>query len=154
MASGLSPPIPSNYRPKIDIPNANHRTGKLFLCLEHENFADLHTSACNPLQTTLGQDNKVAVEHVSRVTPHIYHNDHSRPECLIIRLLSEEIGRIACKHTNNPKWISGVTRHGISATLKWRQRLITSPPLPLPLMPLATITSMCSFQRICARMTC
>lgn len=53
-----------------------------------------------------------AVEHVSGAMPRIYHNDHSRPERPVIRLLNEEIGRIVRGRASNPKWISGVMRHG------------------------------------------
>ena len=53
-----------------------------------------------------------AVEHISGAMPRIYHNDHSRPERPVIRLLHEEIGRIVRGRASNPKWISGVMRHG------------------------------------------
>ncbi len=42
----------------------------------------------------------------------IYHNDHSRPERPVIRTLEDEIGRVVRSRVVNPKWISGVKRHG------------------------------------------
>jgi len=42
----------------------------------------------------------------------IYHNDHSRPETPRIRTLDEEISRVMRARVVNPKWISGVMRHG------------------------------------------
>ena len=42
----------------------------------------------------------------------IYHNDHSRPENPTPRSLREEMGRIVRGRAANPKWISGVMRHG------------------------------------------
>lgn len=42
----------------------------------------------------------------------IYHNDHSRPEKPVIRSLEEEIGRVVRGRVVNPKWITGVMRHG------------------------------------------
>ncbi|MEM7302993.1 MAG: cobaltochelatase subunit CobN [Pseudomonadota bacterium] len=53
-----------------------------------------------------------AAEHVSGARPTIYHNDHSRPERPVIRTLEEEIGRVVRGRVTNPKWISGVMRHG------------------------------------------
>ena len=44
--------------------------------------------------------------------PAAYHNDHSEPERLRIRSLSEEMGRIVRGRATNPKWIEGVMRHG------------------------------------------
>lgn len=54
----------------------------------------------------------VAIEHVSGSKPNIYHNDHSRPEKPVIRALEEEIARVVRARVVNPKWISGVMRHG------------------------------------------
>ena len=53
-----------------------------------------------------------AVRYVSNKQPQIYHNDHSRPESPQIRTLEEEIGRVVRARVVNPKWLSGVMRHG------------------------------------------
>ncbi|MBY4630626.1 cobaltochelatase subunit CobN [Rhizobium croatiense] len=53
-----------------------------------------------------------AAESLSGARPAIYHNDHSRPERPVIRSLEEEIGRVVRGRAVNPKWISGVMRHG------------------------------------------
>lgn len=53
-----------------------------------------------------------AVEARSGNRPKVYHNDHSRPERPVIRTLEEEIGRVMRSRVVNPKWISGVMRHG------------------------------------------
>ncbi len=53
-----------------------------------------------------------AVEQLSGQRPIVYHNDHSRPERPVIRTLEEEIGRVVRGRVTNPKWISGVMRHG------------------------------------------
>ncbi|RCK53843.1 cobalamin biosynthesis protein CobN [Thalassospira profundimaris] len=53
-----------------------------------------------------------AVRHLSGQQPVIYHNDHSRPESPKIRTLNEEIARVVRARVVNPKWISGVMRHG------------------------------------------
>ncbi|MGR9246574.1 cobaltochelatase subunit CobN [Rhizobium leguminosarum] len=53
-----------------------------------------------------------AAEQLSGARPSIYHNDHSRPEKPVIRSLEEEIGRVVRGRVVNPKWISGVMRHG------------------------------------------
>lgn len=53
-----------------------------------------------------------AIEHVSGAKPNIYHNDHSRPEKPVVRALEEEIARVVRARVVNPKWISGVMRHG------------------------------------------
>ncbi|MBB3146548.1 cobaltochelatase CobN [Phyllobacterium trifolii] len=53
-----------------------------------------------------------AVELVSGERPAIYHNDHSRPEKPVIRTLEEEIARTVRGRVTNPKWITGVMRHG------------------------------------------
>ena len=42
----------------------------------------------------------------------VYHNDLSRPERPVIRTLEEEISRVVRSRVVNPKWISGVMRHG------------------------------------------
>jgi cobaltochelatase CobN len=52
------------------------------------------------------------VEALKGNAPKVYHNDHSRPERPIVRSLSEEIGRVVRGRAANPKWISGVMRHG------------------------------------------
>ncbi|MCP4183392.1 MAG: cobaltochelatase subunit CobN [Hyphomicrobiales bacterium] len=53
-----------------------------------------------------------AIEQISGNQPKIYHNDHSRPEKPVIRALDEEIARVVRGRVVNPKWISGVMRHG------------------------------------------
>lgn len=53
-----------------------------------------------------------AIRHLSGQSPAAYHNDHSEPERLRIRSLSEEMGRIVRGRATNPKWIEGVMRHG------------------------------------------
>ena len=53
-----------------------------------------------------------AVEQASGAMPSLYHNDHSRPERPVVRLLGEEIGRVVRGRAANPKWIAGVMRHG------------------------------------------
>ncbi|WP_454849776.1 cobaltochelatase subunit CobN [Rhizobium binxianense] len=53
-----------------------------------------------------------AAEALAGSRPSIYHNDHSRPEKPVIRSLEEEIGRVVRGRVVNPKWISGVMRHG------------------------------------------
>ena len=53
-----------------------------------------------------------AVEQASGKRPRVYHNDHSRPERPVIRTLEEEVGRVLRSRVVNPKWISGVKRHG------------------------------------------
>ena len=53
-----------------------------------------------------------AVEQASGTRPRVYHNDHSRPERPVIRTLEEEVGRVMRSRVVNPKWISGVKRHG------------------------------------------
>jgi cobaltochelatase CobN len=53
-----------------------------------------------------------AVETQSGKRPRIYHNDHSKPEKPKIRTLEEEIGRVVRSRVVNPKWISGIRRHG------------------------------------------
>jgi cobaltochelatase CobN len=54
----------------------------------------------------------VAVTHLSGAAPSVYHNDHSRPESPRIRTLEEEVARVVRGRVANPKWISGVMRHG------------------------------------------
>ncbi len=53
-----------------------------------------------------------AVEAASGKQPRVYHNDHSRPERPVIRTLEEEVGRVMRSRVVNPKWITGVKRHG------------------------------------------
>ncbi|MEM1364521.1 MAG: cobaltochelatase subunit CobN [Pseudomonadota bacterium] len=53
-----------------------------------------------------------AVEATSGTRPTVYHNDHSRPERPVVRRLQEEIGRVVRARAANPKWITGVMRHG------------------------------------------
>lgn len=44
--------------------------------------------------------------------PAAWHNDHSRPERPLARTLEEEISRVMRSRVVNPKWITGVMRHG------------------------------------------
>jgi cobaltochelatase CobN len=53
-----------------------------------------------------------AVEALSGEAPRVFHNDHSRPERPVIRALEEEIARVVRGRAANPKWITGVMRHG------------------------------------------
>jgi len=53
-----------------------------------------------------------AVEKARGSKPANYHNDHSRPERPVIRTLEDEIGRVVRARVVNPKWITGVMRHG------------------------------------------
>lgn len=53
-----------------------------------------------------------AVRVQSGEQPNVYHNDHSRPERPVVRALDDEIARIIRARVVNPKWISGVMRHG------------------------------------------
>ena len=53
-----------------------------------------------------------AVETLQGQARPIYHNDHSRPERPLIRTLEDEIGRVVRSRVVNPKWITGVKRHG------------------------------------------
>jgi cobaltochelatase CobN len=53
-----------------------------------------------------------AVRAQSGRKPANYHNDHSRPERPVIRTLEDEIGRVVRARVVNPKWITGVMRHG------------------------------------------
>jgi cobaltochelatase CobN len=53
-----------------------------------------------------------AVSHLSGRQPAVYHNDHSRPEKPVVRSLEEEISHVVRGRVVNPKWISGVMRHG------------------------------------------
>ena len=53
-----------------------------------------------------------AIRHLSGAAPSAYHNDHSEPERLRVRSLSEEMSRIVRGRATNPKWIEGVMRHG------------------------------------------
>jgi len=53
-----------------------------------------------------------AVEVESGTRPTVYHNDHSRPFAPRIRTLEDEISRVVRARVTNPKWISGVMRHG------------------------------------------
>jgi cobaltochelatase CobN len=53
-----------------------------------------------------------AVTAKSGTRPVVYHNDHSRPFAPRIRTLEDEISRVVRARVTNPKWISGVMRHG------------------------------------------
>lgn len=59
-----------------------------------------------------------AVRQQSGRDPGIYHNDHSRPESPKVRALDEEIARIVRARVVNPKWISGVMRHGFKGAFE------------------------------------
>jgi cobaltochelatase CobN len=52
------------------------------------------------------------VEALRGVSPRIYHSDTSSPAHPRIRSLSEEIGRVVRGRAANPKWLSGMMRHG------------------------------------------
>ena len=49
---------------------------------------------------------------LSGTQPAVWHNDHSRPENPRVRTLADEVARIVRARVVNPKWISGVMRHG------------------------------------------
>jgi cobaltochelatase CobN len=53
-----------------------------------------------------------AVQLASGRKPRVYHNDHSRPDRPLVRTLEEEVARVVRARVVNPKWISGVRRHG------------------------------------------
>ncbi|MDB6060128.1 MAG: CobN component of cobalt chelatase involved in biosynthesis [Verrucomicrobiaceae bacterium] len=53
-----------------------------------------------------------AVRHFSGAQPEIYHADHSNPAAPKVRSLQEEISRVVRARVVNPKWLSGVKRHG------------------------------------------
>ncbi|QQR35867.1 cobaltochelatase subunit CobN [Devosia oryziradicis] len=53
-----------------------------------------------------------AAETLTGRKPAVYHNDHSRPERPLIRTLEEEISHVMRSRVVNPKWISGMQRHG------------------------------------------
>ncbi|KKB85638.1 hypothetical protein VW29_06505, partial [Devosia limi DSM 17137] len=53
-----------------------------------------------------------AAELLGGTTPAVYHNDHSRPERPLIRTLEEEISFVMRSRVVNPKWLTGVKRHG------------------------------------------
>ena len=53
-----------------------------------------------------------AVRVLSGQQPSVYHNDHSLPSRPRIRSLQEEVARVVRARVVNPKWISGVMRHG------------------------------------------
>ncbi len=53
-----------------------------------------------------------AAETLTGHKPVAYHNDHSRPERPLIRTLEEEISHVMRSRVVNPKWISGMQRHG------------------------------------------
>jgi cobaltochelatase CobN len=54
----------------------------------------------------------LVVRRLSGRAPAVWHNDHSRPEMPRIRSLREELGRVVHGRAANPRWISGVMRHG------------------------------------------
>ena len=54
----------------------------------------------------------VTAETLTGHKPAAYHNDHSRPERPLTRTLMEEISKVMRSRVVNPKWISGVKRHG------------------------------------------
>ena len=53
-----------------------------------------------------------AAESLTGHKPAAYHNDHSRPERPLIRTLDEEVSHVMRSRVVNPKWISGMQRHG------------------------------------------
>jgi cobaltochelatase CobN len=54
----------------------------------------------------------LVVRQLSGRPPAVWHNDHSRPEMPRIRSLREELGRVVRGRAANPRWISGIMRHG------------------------------------------
>jgi cobaltochelatase CobN len=54
----------------------------------------------------------VAIRALTGKNPQTYFGDHSQPENPKIRQLTEEITRVYRSRVINPKWISGVMRHG------------------------------------------
>ena len=52
------------------------------------------------------------VRVLSGQQPSVYHNDHSLPFRPKIRTLEDEVARVVRARVVNPKWISGVMRHG------------------------------------------
>jgi len=52
------------------------------------------------------------IKHLTGRKAVVWHNDHSRPEAPRARSLDEEIARVVRARVVNPKWISGVMRHG------------------------------------------
>jgi cobaltochelatase CobN len=54
----------------------------------------------------------VTIKHLTGEKAPVWHNDHSRPESPKVRSLEEEISRVVRARVVNPKWISGVMRHG------------------------------------------
>src|SRR6516162_7793919 len=54
----------------------------------------------------------LVVRQLSGCTPAVWHNDHSRPEAPRIRSLREELGRVVRGRAANPRWITGLMRHG------------------------------------------
>ncbi len=59
-----------------------------------------------------------AVTHLSGQAPRVYHNDHSRPESPKVRTLEEEVARVVRARVVNPKWITGVMRHGYKGAVE------------------------------------
>ncbi|MFQ5763773.1 MAG: cobaltochelatase subunit CobN [Rhodospirillales bacterium] len=53
-----------------------------------------------------------AVRALSKAQPAVYHSNHSRPERPRVHALEEEIARTVRARVVNPKWITGVMRHG------------------------------------------
>jgi cobaltochelatase CobN len=53
-----------------------------------------------------------AVERVRGTKPALYHGDHANPESPRVRTLREEIGKLVRSRVVNPKWLTGVRRHG------------------------------------------
>ncbi len=53
-----------------------------------------------------------AVQVHSHQSAAIYHADHSNPEIPKIRTLKEELNRVIRSRVVNPKWITGMQRHG------------------------------------------
>jgi cobaltochelatase CobN len=53
-----------------------------------------------------------SIKHLTGSKAVVWHNDHSRPDSPQARSLDEEIARVVRARVVNPKWISGVMRHG------------------------------------------
>ena len=53
-----------------------------------------------------------AVRHYGGRQPVIYFGDHSNPQAPKMRSLEQEISRVMRARVTNPKWISGIKRHG------------------------------------------
>jgi cobaltochelatase CobN len=59
-----------------------------------------------------------ASRHFGRAGLAVFHADHSNPERLRIRTLSQEISRVVRARAVNPKWISAIKRHGYRGAME------------------------------------